>query len=155
MKRRLIVITVTLLLSAMIAGSAYAGWGKCQVSKERESYAERSDKVASELGLTPEQNKLLKEAKTAHREAMAGLRKELQNKHGALKDAFAAPGVTRQQIEPIANDIKALQAKMVDNKIDGILKVKGLLTPEQYKKLQDMKGGRGKGAHGKHDRKGR
>lgn len=155
MKRRLIVITVTLLFSAMITVSAYAGWGKCQAPRGGERYEEKGDKIASELGLAPEQDKLLKETRVAHREAMAGLRKELQIKHEALREALAAPGVTRQQVEPIANDIKVLQAKMVDSKIGGILKVKSLLTPEQYKKLQEIKDERKNGVHSRHDRKGR
>ena len=42
-------------------------------------------------------------------------------------------------MEPILAEIKKLQSDMADKRADGIFSVKGILSPEQFAKLQSMK----------------
>ena len=44
----------------------------------------------------------------------------------------------QQKIEPLANEIKSLQAQLIDSRINGIFAVKEILTPEQFAKFQQM-----------------
>ena len=140
MKTKIKVVVAAALFLAFLAGTAYAEGGACPIKHDKGSHSKKFDDLTSKLGLTPEQAKLLKEAKAAHRETTAALCDEIKGKHKALKEALSAPGVTRQQVEPAANELKALQARLIDNRIDGILKIKSILTPEQYKKMNEMKG---------------
>ncbi len=153
MKNRTQLIIVMLVVSLFIAGSAFCEDGACQSGHDKAFHKDKQEAVTRELNLTPEQDKLLKEAKVACRAQMAELGKTLKAKRQALKDVLAKPGATRQQAEPIASEIKGLQSQMVDRRIDGILKVKAPLTPEQFQKLQRKHEGWQKGGRMKHEKK--
>lgn len=129
------------VISALIAGAAYAEdpGTSCPMGKDKASCKDKKEGVMRQLNLTAEQKKLLKDSKEAHRAEMGQLAKALKEKRRELKDALAKPGVTKEQVDPIASQIKSIQTQMVDRRIDGILKVKGILTPEQFQKLQGMK----------------
>lgn len=154
MKNRAQLIIVTLVVSVFIAGSAFCETGACETGQGKASYKEKKKAVMRELKLAPEQDKLLKDAKAASRAQMAELGKALKAKRQELKSALAKPVVTRQQVEPIAQEIKALQSQMVDRRIDSILKVKEILTPEQFQKLQSKHEGWRKNGRMKHEGKG-
>jgi len=150
MKKNTQFVIGMLICSALIAGSVFCETGACSSGERGGRYKEKRGAITRELGLTAEQDKLLKDAKEAHRAEMAELFQALKAKRQELKSALVKPGVTRQQVEPIAAEIKTLQSQMVDRRIDGILKVKGILSPEQFQKLQGMKEGWQKNGHMKH-----
>ena len=152
MKRTQIVIAV-MMISLLVAGSAFADNSACPVGRDKAGYKDKMDSFSRDLKLTPEQDKMLKDAKQAHRSEMEGLGKAMKAKRQELQAALAAPGVTKQQVEPIAAQIKALQAQMIDSRIDGILKIKSILSPEQYQKLQAMKAEWRKNGNKKHSEK--
>jgi len=52
-------------------------------------------------------------------------------------------------------EIKRLQANMVDKRVDGIFKVKEILTPEQFAKLETMKDKRMEAVNKRRGGKGR
>jgi len=146
-------IIVMLIVSALVAGSAFSETDACSSCDGKGWRNDKKEVIARELGLTPGQNKLLKETKEANRAQMMELRKALKAKREDLRDALAKSDATRQQVEPIASEIKKLQSQMVDQKIDGILKVKGVLTPEQFQKLQGKHEEWRKSGHMKHREK--
>lgn len=151
MKKRNQIIMGIVVVSTLIAGSAYAeDPAACPGGKDKTCYKDKKEAVMSQLNLTAEQDKLLKDSKTAHRAEMEQLVKALKEKRQELKDALAKPGVTKEQVDPIASQIKSMQAEMVDRRVDGILKVKEILTPEQFQKLQGMKEERQSKKHAKH-----
>ncbi|MEK7273669.1 MAG: Spy/CpxP family protein refolding chaperone [Candidatus Desantisbacteria bacterium] len=96
-----------------------------------------ADKIFKELNLTEEQKNKLKQNRKAQQEAMKGLRTQMMKKHAELRDTLSKPDVSRAIVEPIAAELKALQAKIMDCRLDGIFAVKEILTPEQYAKFQE------------------
>ena len=153
MKNKIQSIIGIVVVSAFIAGSVFAeGPGACQSGKDKSWRKDKKEEIAAKLNLTAEQEKLLNDAKAAHRTEMEALRKAMKEKRQELKDALANPVVTRQQVEPIAAEIKGLQSQMVDSRIDGIFKIKTILSPEQFQKLQGMKEEWQKNKHDKHSR---
>ena len=157
MKDRIGFLTVMIIIAALIAGPVLAeGPGEGPAGRGGEQgFKNKKMAIERELKLTPEQDKLLKDAKEAHRAEMAGLVKALKEKRRELKEALAKPGVTRQQLEPITAEMKQLQSQMIDARMNGILRVKEILTPEQYQKLQSMKEEWQNKPRGKHFGKGR
>ena len=142
MKKIIGIVIVMILIAALTGTAAFAEMGcdaKCQLDSR---HKDKMEAVAKELGLTAGQEKALKESKEAFRAQVQGLRAQLKEKRQALKAELSKPGVTRQQVEPIVAEMKALQSRMVDQRIDGIFKIKEILTPEQFTKLQAMKGKR-------------
>lgn len=139
MRKNFISIIGMLIVSAFIAGSAFCEQGACSLGKDGARHAKKEAAIARELKLTAEQDKLLKEAKASHRAGMAELFKAMKAKRQELKTALAKPDATKEQVAPIAAEIKGLQAEMIDRRIDGIFEIKKILTPEQFQKLEEMK----------------
>jgi len=139
MKGKIQVIMAMLIVSTLIALPAFCEGYPHHKGQQGGNFENKMAEIEKKLGLTPEQDKLLKEAKSAHRAEMESLKQAMGAKHKELQAEIAKPGVTKQQLEPIANQIKALQSQMVDRRIDGILKIKYILSPEQFQKLESLK----------------
>jgi len=151
MKTKMRLIVVMAVISVFIAGSVFAmGPGACSDEGNKACFKDKKESFKKELNLTAEQDKMLTEAKTAHRTEMETLMKAVKAKREELRNAIAKPGITRQNLEPIIADMKALEAQMVDHRVNGILKVKSILSPEQFQKLEKMKEGRQKGRKNGH-----
>lgn len=141
MKIKTIWVAVMLIAALVATGAtscfAYGGGECAKGGKDDAKCAEMKQKMVKELGLTPEQDKKLEENRTAQREQMKGLREAIKANKTALDEAMKKPGVTRAEVEPIVTEMKALNAKMLDQRIDGIFAVKQILTPEQFAKFQE------------------
>jgi Spy/CpxP family protein refolding chaperone len=149
MKRKMALIVSVLVVSVFMASGAFCWDGGCNSSKGDGRYKDRCADVTKDLNLTAEQEKLLKDSKTAHRAEMEAVMKTLKAKRQELKDVLSKPGVTKDQVAPVAAEIKALQAQVVDRRIDGIFTIKNILSPEQFQKLQAMKDKKEPKARGK------
>ena len=151
MKSKIGFIIGMVIIAALITGTAFAeNSSGCPAGHGgQQGFKDKKMAIEHELNLTPEQDKLLKDAKSSHRAEMAALAKALKEKRRQLKDALAKPGVTKQQLEPITAELKQIQSQMIDARMGGILRVKEILTPEQFQKLQSMKDGWHKEGRGK------
>ncbi len=145
MVKVLVVIAVTF---AMVQTAAVADAREGGKWNNPEKRAEMFEKMAEELDLSDDQRvdikahqqkkqTEMKKIHTAMREKRKELRKELEKKHSDEK-----------KIRKIANALKKIQGRMIDNRIDGILTVKAILSPAQFKKFNEkikgMMGKRGK-----------
>jgi len=152
MKKMLMVMAVVIAV-IFIAGSVFA-WGGCGThgkgDKECQNKGDMKQDMKKELGLTAEQDKQLEAGREAHRTEVKALRDAIKAKKGELKAAIAKSGTARAQVEPIVNELKALESQMTDKRIDGIFAVKAILTPEQFAKLETMKEKHMKEWKGKH-----
>ncbi|MCX5667316.1 MAG: periplasmic heavy metal sensor [Candidatus Omnitrophica bacterium] len=138
MKTNINTVVAVIVVAAVVAGNAFAGT-ECGTSEQRGKGLKAKDAIARELNLSADQQNRLEQAKTAHRKVMETLRNALKEKRRELQDAVAKPDITRQQVDPILAEIKKLQSDMADKRVDGIFAVKGILSPEQFAKLQSMK----------------
>jgi len=88
-----------------------------------------------DLDLTPEQRDALK----AHREETRARRQELQTAlkdlRADLKDELQKPELNTDRVNALTADIKALTNKMIDARVDSIVSLKKILTPEQFEKM--------------------
>jgi len=136
MKPKFNMIVLAVLICFVATGTAFA-WGGCgRADRPGRDHKGRMEEMAKELGLTPEQQTKLEAAKETHRAEMEGLHTALKEKREALKAELSKPGVTRQAVEPLVAEIKNIEARLTDMRIDGIFTVKGILTPEQLAKLE-------------------
>lgn len=154
MRRKISLIMIAFLIVVTVTGTAFA-WGGCsREGKGGRDHDGRMATMAKELNLTPEQEAQLKSAKEANRDQMKNMRLALKEKRQVLQGELSKPDMTRQAVEPLVAEIKALEAGLTDQRIDGIFKVKEILTPEQFAKLQARKGADFKKGRMKHCRKG-
>jgi len=122
-------------------------------AKPQGEYQHRGDKqkenIFKELNLTPEQQKKLEENRKAQRQETEKLFSALKEKQAKLQEALKNPTVTRDKVEPLVNEMKSLQAQLVDHRIDGIFAVREILTPEEFAKFQQIMEKRGEGRKGR------
>jgi Spy/CpxP family protein refolding chaperone len=138
MKKIALVVAVALTV-ALAAGTALA-WGGGPCGKDKDAKCSPfKEEMKRDLGITPEQDKLLEAQKAKQMEGCKALCEALKEKKGELRKAISQPGATREQVQPIVDQLKALEAQMVDERVDGIFAMKSILTPEQFAKLEAMK----------------
>ncbi|HOW35533.1 MAG TPA: Spy/CpxP family protein refolding chaperone [Candidatus Omnitrophota bacterium] len=94
--------------------------------------------ILKELNLTPEQQEKLEANRKAQREETAKLFAAMKEKQAKLKEELTNPAVTKEAVAPIVSEIKSLQEQLTDRRVDGILAVKEILTPEQFEKFQQL-----------------
>lgn len=128
-------IASIVLAVVVLATNAVYAWPK-------EGYGQRGpagkDKIFEELNLTPEQQKRLEKNRQAQREEAKRLFLEMKDKQEKLRAALKDPSATKASVEPYAKEVKAVQARLIDHRIKGILTVKQILTPEQFAKFNQI-----------------
>lgn len=130
--KKIMFIGLALFFFALSAAYGQGQEGFKQYSEEQYG------KIVKELSLAPEQQKSLEENRKAQREEMKKTRSEIKERHAQLREALKNPDVTRAAVEPLVNEIKSLQAQLIDRRIDGIFTVKAILTKEQFVKFQQL-----------------
>jgi len=89
----------------------------------------------NDLGLTDEQRKLLKENKNKHRERTKSLFSQIHEKADLIRQQLQKDQLNTEEIYQTNNELKKLQAQMLDDRLESILEVRKILTPEQFKKF--------------------
>ena len=124
-----------ILLTAALLAPAFAqdnpGVGQQPAGEEN-----RYETTANRLNLSAEQKEKIKALRQNQKQQMMELRQALKEARMKLKEHLNNPEATRDTIAPLANDIKNILAKMVDQRIESVLAAKNILTPDQFKQLQ-------------------
>jgi Spy/CpxP family protein refolding chaperone len=93
------------------------------------------EKMFKKLNLGDAQIQQLKEIHSATQAQVKPLRDDLKKAHKALHDALAAETPDMNAVDQIKDQIKTLQGKLLDLRVDSMSKTRQILTPEQFKKL--------------------
>lgn len=124
-----------LLFSAMPAhGQPYE---ECSVGKKAGKEAEFSNLI-EKLDLSPEQQAQLKENRQKYHEVSKGLRQKLREEHAVLRQELNKPESDEKIIDKTTAYISEIQAKMVKLRARKILEIKKVLTPEQFRKFNEL-----------------
>lgn len=141
--RFVILFTAAALILASPVAYAYPGDGH---SPEKKSFWGKEETgheaLYKELKLTDEQKKLLEENRKTHREEARAMFDEMRQKRALMKEELQKDSLDMAKINSINQDLKALQAKMLDHRLERILEVRKILTPEQFKKFLEKTGQR-------------
>jgi Spy/CpxP family protein refolding chaperone len=143
-KTRLIMIGLAVFLFTF--SSVYAGE---QGVGNPDGKGRLKEGIYKELNLTPQQQQKLEVNRKAQRQKLSQLRTAMLEKEKQLQQAVKDSGVTRAKIEPLVNEIKSLQAQLIDQRVSGIFAVKEILSPEQISKLHQLMEKRKEGRNGR------
>ena len=144
MKTRTKSAMITLCFTAfiMIASSAAAfsmfggiGFQEDKGKKRGKHEEKHFEKMTKDLDLTSEQQEKMKSNRKKHREYMKEIRQEIKNKRSALKNELEKENTDKAALDLIVSELKSLNAKLIDERVHSILKMKEILTPQQFKKL--------------------
>ena len=102
----------------------------------------KRQELFKDLNLTAEQKKMLEENKKARKEEMKALFSQIKEKRDAIRNELQKTELNIGKITQINNELKILDAQMLDHRLDGILSVRKILSPEQFKKFMEKMGQR-------------
>lgn len=125
-------IGCAVLLAASLAGAERNAMG----DSVREDGMREKMKV--ELNLTKEQQKKLDTHRIEQRAAMEKSMLVIKEKREELKGALEQPKLNRIALQKINDELKDAQNEMADQRLEGILYVRDVLTPEQFKKFLSL-----------------
>jgi Spy/CpxP family protein refolding chaperone len=99
---------------------------------------QRIQEIFNQLNLTDDQKKQLEMNKQQHRAKMESSRQAMKTSREAFQQELMKPLLDRPRINEIHQQIKALQSQMEDDKLNSILAVRTILTPEQFQKFVNL-----------------
>ena len=136
------VVFLGVLTSLILLTTAHAYDGEEPgVRKEqfKKNWEEKKAQMIEQLGLTEEQQQLLKAHKESHRGKMKELKEQIRAKREAMRLALQNADVDENTVRATNEEIKALMNTVADYRLDGVLELRKIFTPEQFKKFNELK----------------
>jgi len=138
LSRSLLVSGVAVLGLAVALPSAFArgpGFGP--------GGGQRGARMAETLGLDEAQVTALQTLRDKHQAEMKPLREQAQQKREALAALWKAPKLDRAKLIAVTQELSATRTALELKRIDHLLSLNGVLTPEQFQKFVANQGPRG------------
>jgi len=89
-------------------------------------------------GVTQEQHDKMKALREEFRAKQKVLMDQIKTKREALRKELDSPTPDRAKANTLAKEINDLQGQAATNRIDEVFKLRTILTPEQFQKLQEF-----------------
>lgn len=131
-----LVMGVFLLSATNVFANEEQGFKK---EGHRKEWQAKRIQMFEKLGLTEEQKQALKAHKENHRDEMKALRGQIKEKRKAFHQALEDPEADDNAITAANNAIKALTNNLADHRLNSILEIRKILTPEQFQKFNEIK----------------
>ena len=131
-------IFAAIAVAALWSGAAYAAEpdaGSALSKAFMEKMDAKRDQLYKELNLTDEQKKALEENKNQHRAEFKALFENMRAKRDLMREELQKDALNMDKVNQIEGELKQLQSQMSDQRLQGILEVRKILTPEQFKKF--------------------
>lgn len=122
-------------ITAGLWGIAFAGHDLHGNTANHERMAKKIDK---ELKLTNTQKEQLRSFRADQQTIRQNIGKQLNEKRAAMRDELAKPESDRNIIDQLSSEIKNLMGQEIDLHTASILKMKEVLTLEQFKKFNGI-----------------
>jgi Spy/CpxP family protein refolding chaperone len=139
-----------IVVASLIAGTA----GVVYVNANTDSTGVRGkmmwQKMTEKLGLTADQQAKLKDLRVDMRKQNEDTWAKIKTIRDKVKNELLASNPSQPALYGYEKEINDLQGAMAEKRIEHLLKVKELLTPDQFKTLLSMKPFQGKGHEWKH-----
>lgn len=97
----------------------------------------RKDEFFKDLDLTGEQRDKVKAHREETKKEMKALHDQMRAKRLELKAELDKPAPDNAKVAAITSELKNLSGQMIDSRVNSILSLKAILTPEQFKKMSD------------------
>lgn len=126
-------------------GGGGSGYGKCG-GREGQGHGKKGGHgpdvfgpMLEEIDLTDEQEAQIEEQKEVQKEKSKELWQKIKAKHDELRTELEKPESNKEAIDKTVSELNALNAEKMENRVNGILAIKGILTPEQFETLSAKK----------------
>ena len=151
-------LSVLLGVLILIPCSYAQDWGgqrdKMRSPEQRQQKREEMQaKMHEKLGITDEQAQQLEEHRKQFKEQGKQYREQIKTKRQSLAEELKKDAVDEAKVHQIHEELKVIKDQAEDHRLQGILEVRQILTPEQFKEFSGMREKR-KGKFGRDGRKG-
>ncbi len=153
MKAMKIMTVVAVAAMVVLASNAYAGegWGS---HKGENGMKKHFDKMAQELNLTAEQKAALDKQRETTMPKMKALKDKMRASREQLKTELDKAQPDKAKLASLVEEMKNLTGEQIQMKIDKVLAMKTILTPEQSAKMKSIRETKKKEYEGKKKEKG-
>jgi len=145
-----IALMAVMAAGMLMAGAAYADGDQGPQNAPRDGKMQaKHDEFFKDLGLTDEQKKSLEDNRSKNRKAMQAMAQTMRDKMAQMHQELQKDNLDTGKVNQIQGELKTLQSQMMDQRLAGILEVRKILTPDQFKKFsQKMEDKRKHWGHG-------
>ncbi len=108
-----------------------------------------NDRVKTALGLTDEQTDRLRQVFVEAEKSRVKTRAELRVRQIELRELLRPDQPNREAVMKKVQEISDLRGQLMKERVDSLLAIKGILTPEQQKKLRAFRSRRARARFGR------
>ncbi|MCX5677698.1 MAG: periplasmic heavy metal sensor [Candidatus Omnitrophica bacterium] len=125
-----VIAAVVLLQSGVYAEEA---GNAAQNTAKKEAHF---NKMSEELQLTPQQKEQLAKEKEEFGSRSKDLREKIQAARTGLKTELEKPAPDKAKVDGLVAEIKNMVGQQIQNRVDKVMAMKQILTPEQFNKMK-------------------
>lgn len=114
------------------ANAISCGQSKQFMQNKHEVMGKKMHQMYAQLNLTPEQKQKLEENKKQHRETTRALFEKMKASQEELNQELAKTVLDMKKIKSIQEKLKTAQSEMADFRLESMLQIRKILTPEQF-----------------------
>ena len=127
-----------LVLALAWMGRAYAQPAEDEArAKEKIAREEKFNTMIRSLDLTPQQQQEIASRRSREKQQTRELREKYDFVESELRRELDKENPDRDKVDALVNQMKDLTGRRYEQKVDEILSLKEILSPEQYRKLQE------------------
>jgi len=128
-----------MILAAIALGLVFSGTANAKTFEEEAGQPNKvkRDQIIQQLNLTPQQEAQIKQLQMVNRQKAKELFLGLKEKRKELADELDKAHSNTIKIRALIAEIKDIQGRLIEQRVDGVLKMKEILTPEQYQKFSE------------------
>ncbi len=135
---RAAIMALCVLLGTVAVGNAQEGAEKFDRKAFGEKMQARIQAVYDQLSLSEEQKQLLDENKKSHQAVKDTLRQALTANMEASGEELKKDNFDLNKINALHEESKNIRNQMADDRLNGILAVRKILTKEQFIKFSEL-----------------
>ncbi len=125
------------ILASQASAQEFRGSSPEKGKMIRERIKKEMNSIMDEIGITPEQKEQLQEQRKKHMGEFKEIWQQLKSKQAELRKLLKEKKVNMDAVEKVKKELLDLRAKDIDQKIQGTLEMKKILTEEQLNQLTE------------------
>ncbi|MCX7926956.1 MAG: Spy/CpxP family protein refolding chaperone [Candidatus Omnitrophica bacterium] len=136
LKREQLIILWLILGVLECSSYTFADWSPSRHNYP-ESREEEFEEIMKELNLTDEQERALIAERDFQRHQRQVLREKMVSLRQEIAQEIMKDKPDRRRLNVLTNRMKQLMGERLEHRIESILRIKQILTPEQFKRIQE------------------
>jgi len=128
-----------MILAAIALGLVFSCTANAKMPEEEagQPNKDKREQVIRQLNLTPQQEAQIKQLQMLNRQKAKELFLRLKEKRKELADELDKAHSSPIKIKALIAELKDIQGCLIEQRVDDVLKMKEILTPEQYQKFSE------------------